>query len=416
MRVEIINTGSELMLGYVLNTHQQWLCRELSHRGYIVTRQVAVSDTGEAIQQAVREALPRAEIIIATGGLGPTSDDRTRDMIAQLFGRALKEDPEIVKHIEEFFGRRKRQAPASTSVQALVPEGAIVLPNQNGTAPGLILEQEGRALIMLPGPPRELRPMFTDQVAPWLDARFGQREAFACTVLKSTGLGESFLEERVSKWLDPLVAKGLEVGYCARVGEVDLRLVARGPQAAEIVAEAERISTRLLKHFIYGREPDQLESVVVRLLSERKQTLALAESCTGGFIANRITNVPGASAVLLAGLVTYSNEAKEQFLGVRRETLAQHGAVSEPVAREMADGVRARTGADFAIAVTGIAGPTGGTPEKPLGTVFIALASATEAKILHQVNQYDRETFKFVTSQQALNELRRLLKVPAAAS
>lgn len=416
MRVELINTGSELMLGYVLNTHQQWLCRELSRRGYIVTRQVAVSDTGENIQHAVREALPRAEIIITTGGLGPTSDDRTRDMIAQLFERELREDPQIIQHIEEFFGRRKRQAPVSTRVQALVPRGAIVLPNQNGTAPGLIIEHEGKVLIMLPGPPRELRPMFTDQLAPWLDAKFGAREAFACTVLKSTGLGESFLEERVSKWLDPLVAKGLEVGYCARVGEVDLRLVARGPHSAAIVTEAERISTRLLKNFIYGREPEQLESVVIRLLAERQETLALAESCTGGFIANRITNVAGASAVLLAGLVTYSNEAKQQFLGVRPETLAQHGAVSEPVAREMAEGARTRTGADFAIAVTGIAGPSGGTAEKPIGTVFIALASTTGVKVLHQVNQYDRETFKFVTSQQALNELRQQLTKPAAAS
>ena len=421
MHVEIINTGSELMLGYVLNTHQQWLCRELSHRGYIVTRQVAVSDTGENIQQAVRDALPRAEIIITTGGLGPTSDDRTRDMIAQLFGRQLKEDLAIVRHIEEFFDRRNRQMPESTRVQAMVPAGAVVLSNRNGTAPGLILEEGGKVLIMLPGPPRELRPMFTDHVVPFLLERFGPPETFACAVYKSSGLGESFVEERLGKWLDPLVAKGLEVGYCARVGEVDVRLVARGTEAATLVAEAERIVTRLLKDFIYGKEPEQLESVIVRLLSERKETLALAESCTGGFISNRITNVPGASAVLLAALVTYSNEAKQSFLGVKPETLAQHGAVSEAVAREMAEGARKRTGADHAIAVTGIAGPGGGTPEKPVGTVFIAFASPDGTEVLKQTNQYDRDTFKFVTSQQALNHLRRQLtkspsKAPAAAS
>ena len=179
MRVEIINTGSELMLGYVLNTHQQWLCRELSQRGYQVAHQVAVSDTGEDIQQAVREALPRAEIIITTGGLGPTSDDRTREMIAELFGRELREEPDILRQIEGFFGKRSRAMPESTRLQALVPAGAIVLPNQHGTAPGLVLEHEGRLLIMLPGPPRELRPMFLHQVLPLLEERFGPPEAFA---------------------------------------------------------------------------------------------------------------------------------------------------------------------------------------------------------------------------------------------
>jgi nicotinamide-nucleotide amidase len=303
--------------------------------------------------------------------------------------------------------------PVSTRVQALVPEGATVLMNQHGTAPGLFMEHEGHMLIMLPGPPRELRPMFSNQVLPLIESRFGRPENFGCVVLRTTGIGESFLEERVAPALQPLVERGLEIGYCARVGEVDLRFVARASGAETLVREAEEIARRHLRSFIYGQEPEQLEAVVVRLLAENRKTLSLAESCTGGYITNRITNISGASAVLLAGLVTYSNEAKQRFLGVQPATLVAHGAVSEPVAREMAEGARRQTGADYALSVTGIAGPTGGTPEKPVGTVFIALATPTKTEVKQMLNQYDRETFKFLTSQQALDLLRQELTADA---
>ena len=416
MNIEIINTGSELLLGRVLNTHQQWLCRHLADLGYTVDRQVAVPDTGRDIQQAVREALGRADLILVTGGLGPTSDDVTRDLIAELLQRPLREDAAVVAVIEGFFAQRQRPMPARTRVQALVPEGAVVLPNAHGTAPGLLIEvspnpfrERGQTswLVMLPGPPRELHPMFREQVVPQLRQRLPLEGEFVCRTLKTTGLGESFVEEKIATPLQPLVAAGLEIGYCARVGEVDVRFVARGPGAAQTVAEAERLVRALMPQHIFGEDDDQLEAVIVRRLTERKQTLALAESCTGGFLAHRITNVPGASAVFLAGLVTYSNEAKQRLLGVRAETLAAHGAVSEPVAREMAEGTRERNGADYALAVTGIAGPAGGTPEKPVGTVFIALATAQKTVVLHPVNRFDRETFKYVTAQQALELLRR---------
>ncbi|MGZ8900287.1 MAG: competence/damage-inducible protein A [Limisphaerales bacterium] len=413
MNIEIINTGSELMLGYVLNTHQQWLCRELSNLGYVVSRQIAINDTAADIQSAVGEAITRADLVITTGGLGPTSDDRTRDLIAQLLQRPLREDPEIIARIEAFFGRRKRPMPISTRVQALVPEGATVLQNENGTAPGLAISYPHGSttglLVMLPGPPRELRPMFLKQVVPLIIERFGAAPDFCCCVLRTVGIGESFLEERIAPDLAPLIARGLDVGYCARVGEVDLRFIARCAEATALVKEAEEIARKSLRSFIYARDPDALDAVVVRLLTEKQKTLALAESCTGGYIANRITNIPGASAVFRAGLVTYSNEAKQTFLGVRAETLSQHGAVSEAVAREMAEGVRARTGADYALAVTGIAGPSGGSPEKPVGTVFIAFATPTQTVVKQNLNQYDRETFKFLTSQQALDILRKEL-------
>ena len=407
----MINTGSELLLGRVLNTHQQWLCRQLADLGYTVDRQVTVDDQAPAVAQAVRDALGQADLVIVTGGLGPTSDDRTRDVIADLLGRKLHEDAAVLAHIERFFTARKRPMPASTRVQALVPEGATVLTNAHGTAPGLVLEApasgaQGRLLVLLPGPPRELRPMFTEQVVPIILKRFPLAAPFICRTLKTTGLGESLVEERIAGPLEALTKQGLVLGYCARVGEVDVRFTAQGDRGREMVAEAERIARELLGDLVFAVDDEQLEATVVRLLTERKQTVALAESCTGGFIANRLTNVPGASAVFLAGLVTYSNDAKQRFLGVRPETLAIHGAVSESTAKEMAEGARTQTGATYAISVTGIAGPSGGTAEKPVGTVWMAVAGVAGTITLKRVNAFDRETFKYVTSQQALDLLR----------
>jgi nicotinamide-nucleotide amidase len=413
MVIELINTGSELMLGRVLNTHQQWLCRQLADRGLVVSRQVAVADTGGDIETAVREALSRADLVITTGGLGPTSDDITRDLIAQMLGKELKEDAAVLAHIRQFFDARKRAMPEKTRVQALVPDRAIVLHNPHGTAPGLAMEvrpnpyRAGQPswLIMLPGPPRELRPMFIASVAPLLERCLPATEPYVCLTLRTTGIGESMVQEQIGGALGPLVAAGLDLGYCARPGQVDVRLAARG--ASTIVRDAERVVRQHLDKYIFGTGDEELEEAVIRMLTNRNETLAVAESCTGGCIANRLTNVPGASAVLLAGLVTYSNAAKQKFLGVNSETLAQHGAVSEPVAREMAEGARCEAGSDYALSVTGIAGPSGGTPDKPVGTVFIGLAGSFKTIVLQNLNPYDRETFKQVTAQQALDLLRR---------
>jgi nicotinamide-nucleotide amidase len=306
--------------------------------------------------------------------------------------------------------------PEGIKVQALVPEGATVLHNSHGTAPGLAMEvrpnpfrPDGKPswLIMLPGPPRELRPMFADSVVPLLRRELPLISGFVCRTLRTTGIGESIVQEKVAGPLQRWVEAGLDLGYCARPGQVDVRLAAQGSAAEQHVREAEAVVRELLGAYIYGVDEDDLETVIVRLLTERKLTLALAESCTGGCIAHRITNVPGASAVLLAGLVTYSYAAKEKFLGVHADTLAQHGAVSEAVAREMADGARRQTHADYALAVTGIAGPSGGTSDKPVGTVFIGLAGPSGTVAERQLNPYDRETFKQVTAQQALELLRR---------
>jgi nicotinamide-nucleotide amidase len=414
VEIELINTGSELLLGRVLNTHQQWLCRRLADLGHNVARQVAVPDTARDIQQAVRESLARADFVIVTGGLGPTSDDITRELIAELLGKKLIRDEKVFAHIKNYFAARNRLMPANNDVQAMVPEGAIVLDNPNGTAPGLAMKVESnnfRAdkksswLVMLPGPPRELRPMFDDFVTPILRREFPLDVPFVCRTLRTGGIGESAVQEKIQSPLAALVAGGLEIGYCARVGQVDVRLTARCADAEKIVRAGEAVVQNIFAANIYGFDDEEIEQVVVRLLTERKKTLVLAESCTGGFIANKITNVPGASAVFLGGVVSYANSAKEKFLGVRAETLTAHGAVSEAVAREMAIGAREKFNSDFAIAVTGIAGPGGGTAEKPVGTVFIALAGGFGTAVEKRLNIYEREAFKQLTAQQALTLL-----------
>jgi nicotinamide-nucleotide amidase len=414
VNVELINTGSELMLGRVLNTHQQWLCRQLADLGLVVSRQVAVDDTSDRIVEAVREALARARLVIVTGGLGPTSDDRTRDAVAALLGRTLRLDEAVLCHIQSYFTSRRRIMVEGIKVQAMIPEGATVLLNHFGTAPGLAMQttpagESGPAglLVMLPGPPRELRPMFTSQVLPLLRQAYPSETVLACRTLKTTGLGESLVEQKIAGPLERLVQAGLDLGYCARIGEVDVRLAARGPGAAKLVAEAEQIVRPLLGALVFGSDEDTLEAVVVRALTERRQTVATAESCTGGLLAHRLTNVPGASAVFWGGAVSYANQAKESLLGVPAALLAEHGAVSEPVVRAMAEGIRQRAGSDYAVAVTGIAGPSGGSEAKPVGTVFIGLAGPTGTVAERCLNPYDRETFKWVTSQQALDLLRK---------
>ncbi len=432
MKIEIVNTGSELMLGRVLNTHQQFLCRRLADLGHVVTRQVAIADTGSEIQTAVREALSRADLVITTGGLGPTSDDITRELIAELLGKKLIENKEVLAHIENFFAKRGRPRPAKTSVENFVPEGAEIFPNATGTAPGLAMKAGDRRweigdgaetspsaishlpsappkwLVMLPGPPRELRPMFDNQIVPLLKREFAD-EIFICRTILTTGIGESRVQEYVEADLQPLVKRGLEIGYCARPGAVDVRLTASGAMAEKLVSEGEAVVQKILGENIFGFDDAEIENVVVKLLAQKKKTLALAESCTGGLIANRITDVPGASEIFLGGVVSYANSAKEKFLDVRAETLQTHGAVSEAVAREMALGAREKFGSDFAIAVTGIAGPSGGSAEKPVGTVFIALASASGVEVKKFLNVWERATFKQVTATQALEWLRRTL-------
>ena len=404
MHVEVINTGTELLLGHVLNTHLRFLAEALFPLGLRIGRQVTVPD-GLVIREALVEAAARAEILLVTGGLGPTTDDITRDVVADWLGLRLVHDEEIMRAIAERFARRGLALSARIGLQALRPPEATVLPNEHGTAPGLYLPPTARSphLFLLPGPPRELHPMFTASVLPILQKVLPPRPELAMLNYRTAGLGESAVEELVGA---PLLALGLEVGYCARPGEVDLRLIG----SAEALARAEKIVAAQLGAQLVSRDQSSLEKVIVDRLSARGETLATAESCTGGLLAHRVTNVPGASAVFLEGFVTYANEAKTRALGVDAALLRAHGAVSREVAAAMADGARTAAGVDHALATTGIAGPGGGSEAKPVGTVFIALATKLGPTTVEQHRfPTDRETFKDLTAQTALDLLRRRL-------
>jgi nicotinamide-nucleotide amidase len=403
----VINTGTEILLGDVLNTHLTFIAREIFPLGLRVERQISVPD-GTAIRDALQENFHRAEIIFVTGGLGPTTDDITREITAELLGLDLLADPELEHTITQRLRTRGIRLTNRILRQAQVPRGAEVLSNENGSAPGLYLAANLNGsiaphLFLLPGPPRELQPMFTETVVPLLRRIVRQDEIFACRTYRIVGMGESYVEEAVGEEL--LAISGLELGYCARMGEVDLRVIG----STWIVEQADAVVQRKLAASILSTSGENLETVIVRLLTAKSATLAIAESCTGGFLAHRITNVPGASAVFLAGYITYSNEAKTASLAVDPATILEHGAVSEPVARAMAEGARAKSGATFALATTGIAGPGGGSEVKPVGTAYIALAGGGETVVRHLFFPSDRETFKQLATQMALNLLRERL-------
>ncbi len=410
MNVEVLNTGSELLLGNVVNTHLAYLGQQLFPLGLRINRQTTIPD-GAAIRTGLWEAFERCDVLIVTGGLGPTTDDITREVAAELLGLPLFEDETVMRAIEERLARRGIPFRARMRRQAMVPEGATVLPNANGTAPGLYFPaamQPSHAtphLFLLPGPPRELKPMFENHALPILRSIGGGLPQRECRTYHIVGMGESTVEEVVG--LELSLRGDIEVGYCARPNEVDLRLIA--PRM--VLDEVEVKVLAVVGTHLVSKKGEAIEHIVVQKLRETRKTLALAESCTGGLLASRITDVPGASEILLEGFVTYSNEAKTRSVHVPPELIASHGAVSEPVARAMAEGAARRAGAHFGIGITGIAGPGGGTEEKPVGTVFIALAETDRPTTCsREMFPTDRATFKELTTQTALDLLRlRLL-------
>jgi len=410
-RVEIINTGSELLLGRVRDSHLSWLGRKLFAVGLRVTRQTTVPDGG-VIRDALLEAFSRAEIVIVTGGLGPTTDDITREVVAELLGFRLKLHQETLNRIQERCRKRGFAFQDRMSRQAMVPEGAIVIPNDHGTAPGLhIAPTEGVSwitphLFLLPGPPRELQPMASAYVIPYLSGLVSGKESNECRIYKVVGMGESLLEAAVG--LELSKRGDIEVGYCARPNEVDFRLI--GPRA--ILEEVEPFVLAGVGDHLVSDDSGSMEEVLVNYLREAGVTLATAESCTGGAIADSITDVAGSSDVFLGGYVAYSNECKSRMLGLDPELIRKHGAVSAEVVEGMARGALDKTGASHALAVTGIAGPGGGTPEKPVGTVWLALASMCDDKTIVWKENFptDRITFKQMVVQSALDRLRKRLK------
>ncbi|MCP5537834.1 MAG: competence/damage-inducible protein A [Akkermansiaceae bacterium] len=408
MNIEIINTGSELLLGTTLNTHGAWIGGELLKLGLRVQRQTTVPD-GNAITEAMAEAMERSDAVIVTGGIGPTSDDLTREAAAEVLGVDLITDEAALRSLEAFFSSRNRVMAEANKKQALNPVGATILPNPHGTAPGIYAPPRMSgdrlcALFLLPGPPGEMKPMFLNEVVPILRSLADVRDDQQVHTLSFTGVGESDFHAALHDAF--LAIPNLEIGYCARPSEVDLRLI--GPIDSIVRAADLAIST--FSNECFSHTGESLEEVVVKLLLQRGKKLSLAESCTGGRIASRITDVPGASEVFTHGFVTYSNLAKQQLLGVNETTLETHGAVSKEVAVAMAEGALARSRANIAVSVTGIAGPGGGSEYKPVGTVWIGLATPTTRMAIRKYHPQGREHFKQATSQNALDLIRRALE------
>ncbi len=411
MRAAILSTGDELTTGRTLDTNASFIADQLVGAGVEVATMLVVGDYADRIAWAWRTAFQQAEVIICTGGLGPTADDLTTETVAEVAGRHLVLDESIAERIRQMFAAMGRTMPENNLKQAMLPEGATVIPNGLGTAPGFRLEvktERGwRHCVVLPGVPREMRSMLAEHVLPWLREIRGGTDEYRSQTFQTFGISESALDELVAGVADPAVAR---VAFRAAFPQISVRLTVHGPPD-QIERRLATVATRLrdrLGAYCYGEGTTTMEAVVGQELAAREATIAVAESCTGGLIGHRLTDVPGSSRYVLADVVAYSDDAKVSLLGVRSETLELHGAVSCEVAEEMASGVRRLAGATIGLATTGIAGPDGGTPDKPVGTVCVALA--TDALIRSRRYQLwgTRDWVKLLTSQIALDWVRRV--------
>lgn len=407
MRAEIIAVGSELLTPDRLDTNSLFLTSELNQLGIRVIHKSVVGDSPDEMRSSFRHALDRAQLVIASGGLGPTDDDRTRDAVADLLGRKLHLDDAILRQIQERFRRYGRAMPDINVRQAMVPEGATVLPNSRGTAPGIWIEDAGRIVVLLPGVPAELRTIFEEAVKPRL-AKIAPAERLYKRDLRITGLPESDVEQRVS----PLYAlyPDTETTILAAPSGIQLHPRIWSADAAKAEALLDEIVGRMalaLGENLYSTKGESLEEVVARVLTENRATIAVAESCTGGLVAEHLTNVPGSSSYFLGGVVCYSNDLKTGMVGVPAELIEAKGAVSSEVALALADGIRKRTGATLGIGITGIAGPGGGTPEKPVGLVHIGIADERGPREKAIRFPGDRERIRAYATYAALDTVRR---------
>ena len=372
MVVELITVGTELLLGNIVNTNAFFLSEQCAKLGYSLYYHITVGDNGERLEQAIRVGLDRSDVIILTGGLGPTDDDITKEVAARVMEKSLALDEHSKRRMEEFLiSRYQGKIPANNDKQAYIPEGSIIMDNENGTAPGIIMEKDGKSIILLPGPPNELVPMFKRSAVPYLTEKADG--VIHSVTVKICGIGESAVEMQIKDLLrkqgNPTLAT------YAKTGEVHIRLTAKAAtvEAAEsvITPVLQEVRSRFSKNIFTEQEQISLEEAVIGLLKDKNLTMATAESCTGGLLAGRLINVAGISQVFMEGYITYSNKAKRKLLGVKKETLHKYGAVSEKTAKEMAKGGAKASKSDVCISVTGIAGPDGGTPQKPVGLVYI---------------------------------------------
>lgn len=408
MRTEIIAVGTELLLGEIVNTDAPMIAQGLAELGIGVYFQTVCGDNPDRLKSVLEVAKQRADLIITTGGLGPTADDLTKETIAAAFGKGLVRDEESMARLREHF--KGRTMTKNNEKQADVPEGGTVFQNDWGTAPACAFEGEGCLVIMLPGPPRECTPLFREKVMPFLEKRRGG--ALCSRYVKVFGMGESEMASRLSRqmdtWENPTAAPYAKEGECL------VRITAMGKDKEEAFAMTEpavREVRQVLGDVVYGVDVDSLEQVVVREMTARGLTLATAESCTGGLMGKRITDVPGASACYLGGVVSYQNEVKENLLGVRHETLITKGAVSEDTACQMAEGVRKALGADIGISTTGVAGPGGGTPEKPVGLIYVGISTKDKTWAVRILRpRQSRESLRRLASSTAFDLVRRHLE------
>jgi len=407
---EIVSIGTELLLGQIVDTNAAYLAQQLSALGIGVYHRTTVGDNLDRAIATLRQALGRADLVITIAGLGPTMDDLTRDAIAAAMDAPLARDPAIAEHLTAWFAQRGVPMPETNLRQADVPAGGRPLPNANGTAPGLLVEKDGKIVIALPGPPNEMIPLFETSIHPFLLERTaGERQVIRSRTLRIVGMGESTVEELTRDLMD---AANPTVAPYAKVGEVHLRVTSRAPdeaaadtQIAPVVAEIRR----RLGNVVYGEDETTLEQAVVALLVQNHKTAATAESCTGGMLSGRLTNVAGSSAIFNVGMVTYSNEAKIHLLKVPAALIGEFGAVSSEVAKAMAQRVRDLSGADYGLSVTGIAGPGGGTAEKPVGLVYIGVATAAGVTATKNLFTGGRADIRYRSTQTALDLLRREL-------
>lgn len=408
MIAEIVSVGTELLMGQIVNTDAQFIASHLAPLGYRALYQVTVGDNPARLAGVVQSALARADVVLFTGGLGPTDDDLTKETVAQALGLEVAVVPEEEARLRAYFASRGKEMTPNNLKQARFPTGSIILPNPNGTAPGCIMEADGKAAILMPGPPRELYPMFHDHVLPYLEKRSGVR--LHSRELRIFGMGESELTYRlrdlIAAQTNPTIAPYV------KTSEVTLRVTAQCQDDAEgerLVAPVIDAILARLGSIVYSTNGESLPALCVRLLLRQGATLAVAESCTGGMLASSIVDIPGCSACFLEGAVTYANGAKVRRLGVSEGTLATDGAVSLACAQQMAEGLRAATGATYALATTGIAGPDGGTPEKPVGLVYVALAGPGRTEVRKLLLSGDRARIRTAATLHALDLLRRSL-------
>nr|WP_092067793.1 competence/damage-inducible protein A [Dendrosporobacter quercicolus]NSL46778.1 competence/damage-inducible protein A [Dendrosporobacter quercicolus DSM 1736]SDL63629.1 nicotinamide-nucleotide amidase [Dendrosporobacter quercicolus] len=411
MIVEILTTGTELLLGQIVNTNAPYLAQQLNKLGFDVLYQTTIGDNRERMSSVLIQALSRADLVITSGGLGPTQGDITKEVSAQVFNRKLVLHEPSKAKIKCFFAERHAAMPESNLRQAMIPEGAVILNNERGTAPGVIIENNGKTLINLPGPPHELEFMFEQYVAPYLKGKYGVQGAIVSRVLRTYGLGESMLEEKIKDLI--LAQKNPTIALLARKGEVVIRLTARGEtelEANQLIAELAETITPRISEYLFGIDDDNMEFVVGQNLLSNKLSLALAESCTGGLVSSRLTDIPGSSSYLQGSVVCYSNDVKVQDIGVANEILLQHGAVSEQTAIAMAAGIRRKFSTDIGVGVTGIAGPGGATADKPVGLVYIAIDGPAGPKCYKNHFEGQRTEIKFRSSQEALDTIRRYVR------